>query len=75
MQFNHIDLGTNFCWIFLFAGDSTNAAAAVAQAAIQQAQAAKQYQKHYQKQVSNFIVCYILKSHVMDLLFHSQCKD
>ncbi|XP_014769656.1 RNA-binding protein 5 isoform X3 [Octopus bimaculoides] len=31
--------------------DSTNAAAAVAQAAIQQAQAAKQYQKHYQKQV------------------------
>lgn len=32
-------------------GDSTNAAAAVAQAAIQQAQAAKQYQKHYQKQV------------------------
>ena len=32
-------------WTFIFSGDTTNAAAAVAQAAIQQAQAAKAVQK------------------------------
>ena len=38
--------------LMTFVGDTTNAAAAVAQAAIQQAQAAKQYQK----QVSNITI-------------------